>query len=132
MILLSPTPRGARLGRRLAVQQLADWGWYTRLPEAEHVIAELANNAATHGRVAGRSFRLALTLTEAGRLRIELTDTRGDAPPGPAQLPAAGPESESESESGRGLALVEALSTRWGTELGPSPHKTVWAELDGC
>lgn len=128
MILLSSTPRGARLGRRLAVQQLANWGWHSRLAEAEHVIAELANNAATHGRVPGRDFRLALTLTEAGGLRIELTDTRGEAPPGPAQLPSP----EAESESGRGMALVEALSTRWGTELGPTPHKTVWAELDGC
>ncbi|MFG2503816.1 ATP-binding protein [Streptomyces sp. NPDC048441] len=126
-ILLSATPRGARLGRRLAVQQLTDWGWRTQLPAAEHVIAELANNAATHGRVPGRSFRLELTLTDVGTLRIEVTDTRGAAAMPPvAQFPSP------EAESGRGLLLVEALSARWGTELGPSPHKTVWAELDRC
>lgn len=36
---------------------------------------------------------------------------------------------DADSESGRGLLLVEALSVRWGTERGPFPRKTVWAEV---
>ncbi|MFF8275419.1 ATP-binding protein [Streptomyces lateritius] len=89
---------------------------------ATHVVAELTANAATHGRVAGRSFRLALRAGQ-GVLRIEVTDTRGE------DLPRVRPACP-EGDSGRGLLLVETLADRWGVGLGPVPRKTVWAELD--
>ncbi len=54
-LLLSPTPRGARLARLLAAEQLRSWG--LPLSPAEQIVAELAANAATHGRVPGRDFR---------------------------------------------------------------------------
>ncbi|WDV56828.1 ATP-binding protein [Streptomyces coeruleorubidus] len=115
-LLLSPTLRGARLARLLATEQLRTWG----LPSApgEQIVAELATNAATHGRVPGRDFRL--TLYVVGKtLRIEVTDTRGDRLPRVAQpSPYA--------DSGRGLLLVDALSDRWGVAPGPYPRKTVW------
>ncbi|WP_324787502.1 ATP-binding protein [Streptomyces sp. H51] len=118
-VLLSSTPRGARLARLLAVDALRSWG----LPheKASHVVAELAANAATHGRVPGRSFRLTLYVVGA-TLRIEVTDTRGDRLPA-RQVPDA------VAESGRGLVLVEALADRWGVTEGRFPRKTVWAEL---
>ncbi|MGW1889771.1 ATP-binding protein [Streptomyces sp. NPDC002004] len=119
-VLLSPTPRGARLGRLLATEQLRSWGF--PLEPAANVVAELAANAATHGRVPGRDFRLTLHVA-AGTLRIEVTDTRGD------RLPCAQPVAP-DAESGRGLVLVEALADRWGVTPGPHPRKTVWAELD--
>ncbi|MEU7294010.1 ATP-binding protein [Streptomyces exfoliatus] len=122
-VLLSPTPRGARLARLLAVEWMRDHGVpYGVREAATQVVAELATNAATHGRVAGRSFRLAL-LGHEGALRIEVTDTRGE------DLPRLQPPF-AEGDSGRGLLLVEALADRWGTALGPVPRKTVWAELD--
>ncbi|BFO22535.1 hypothetical protein SHKM778_89230 [Streptomyces sp. KM77-8] len=49
---------------------------------ARQIIAELAANAATHGRVAGRDFRLTLYVA-ADTLRIEVTDTRGERLPDP-------------------------------------------------
>ncbi|MEU6222767.1 ATP-binding protein [Streptomyces sp. NPDC047042] len=116
--LLPPTPRGARQARPLAVRQLRDWG--LPLDPAEHLVAELAANVVTHGRVPGRDFRLALYVVGA-TLRIEVTDTRDDVLPG---VRVVGPE----SESGRGLVIVGALAERWGVELGPRPRKTVWAE----
>ncbi|WP_328562524.1 ATP-binding protein [Streptomyces coelicoflavus] len=118
-VLLSSTPRGARLARLLAVDTLRSWG----LPHerASHVVAELAANAATHGRLPGRSFRLTLYVIGA-TLRVEVTDTRGDRLPAP-QVPNA------EGESGRGLLLVEALADRWGVTEERFPRKTVWAEL---
>ncbi|MFM9444614.1 ATP-binding protein [Streptomyces acidiscabies] len=118
--LLSPTPRGASRARQLTAEQLRRWG--TPLTPATQIVAELATNAATHGRVAGRSFRLALHLAD-DILRLELTDTRGDDLP---QLPTL----TEESDSGRGLLLVDSLATRWGWREGPSPCKTVWAEVD--
>ncbi|WJV48423.1 ATP-binding protein [Streptomyces flavofungini] len=121
-IRLSSTPRGARLARRAAVSQLQLWG----LPfePAQHIVAELASNAVRHGYVPGRDFRLTLRLTEGGVLRVEVTDTYTERLPRPQGRVAP------EAESGRGLLLVEALATRWGTEVGPAPGKTVWAEVD--
>ena len=80
---LSTTPRGAHLARLLATEQLHAWG--LPLDPAVHVVAELAANAATRGRVPGRGFRLTLYVV-ADTLRIEVTDIgcdrafRGPAP----------------------------------------------------
>ncbi|MBB6415518.1 ATP-binding protein [Streptomyces sp. AK010] len=119
-LLLSPTPRGARLARLLATEQLRAWGM--PLDPAGQIVAELATNAATHGRVPGRDFRLTLYVV-GGTLRIEVTDTRGDRLPHPTR-PAP------DATSGRGLLVVAALADRWGVAPGPHPRKTVWAEVD--
>ncbi|WP_405871960.1 ATP-binding protein [Streptomyces sp. NBC_00005] len=118
-VLLSPTPRGARIAHLLAAEQLRTWE--VPLEKATQVVAELAANAATHGRVPGRDFRVTLYIV-ADTLRIEVSDTRGD------RLPRLAPGGL-EAESGRGLVLVDALADRWGVAEGPYPRKTVWAEL---
>lgn len=126
----SSTPRGARLARRLTVLQLDRWG----LPpggepsdRAVSVVAELAANAVTHGRVPGRDFELALTRLTGGVLRIEVSDTRGERrPPMPGCLGAPRPD----EESGRGLLLMEALADRWSVHDRLPVGKTVRAELD--
>ncbi|MFD5235832.1 ATP-binding protein [Streptomyces tendae] len=110
-VQLSPTPRGARLARLLATEQLRAWGLL--LDPARLLVAELANNAADHGRVPGRDFRLTLYVV-GDILRIEVTDTRGQELPAP-QKPA------SDAESGRGLLLVEALAHRWGVRTRTWP-----------
>ncbi|WP_432004927.1 ATP-binding protein [Streptomyces parvus] len=118
-VQLSATRRGARLARLLATEQLRSWG--LPLEDASLVIGELATNAALHGYVPGRDFRITLSVY-GDVLRIEVADTRGD------RLPEKR-DPDAESECGRGLLLVEALSVRWGTEHGPFPRKTVWAEV---
>ncbi|MEV7322421.1 ATP-binding protein [Streptomyces sp. NPDC093970] len=117
---LSSTPRGARLARLLAAEQLRAWG--LPLEPATQIVAELAANAATHGRVPGRDFDLTLYVV-GDTLRIEVTDTRG------GRLPHTEPPAP-EAESGRGLLLVEALADKWGVSPGLPPRKTVWAEID--
>ncbi|MFJ6798936.1 ATP-binding protein [Streptomyces sp. NPDC091268] len=117
---LAATPLGARQARRLAVEQLDAWGLPSEGPAL--IVAELAANAVTHGRVPGRDFRIGLALVD-GVLRIEVADTRGDRVPGIRDsVPGA--------ESGRGLVLVDALADRWGVDRGLPPGKSVWAELD--
>jgi len=118
-VQLSPTPRGARLARLLATEQLRSWD--LPLDPAAHIVAELAANAITHGRVPGRDFHLMLYVI-ADTLRIEVTDTRGDRAPQP-QRP------DPDAKSGRGLMLVGALAHRWGVTPGLPPRKTVWAEV---
>ncbi|MFE7836910.1 ATP-binding protein [Streptomyces sp. NPDC057474] len=129
-IRLSATSRGARLARHLTAEQLHRWGWPygTEANDTSALlVAELATNAVLHGRVRGRDFRLRLTLYPADpALRIEVTDARPDRrPPTPGTLPPPPPD----LDSGRGLVLVEALSTHWGTTCGDPYTKTVWCEV---
>ncbi|QHY99000.1 hypothetical protein SSPS47_28250 [Streptomyces sp. S4.7] len=128
----SSTPLGARLARHLAVHQLHAWNipYGSEVSEAAAlVVAELAANAATHGRVPGRDFELGLRLATAPDvLRIEVSDTRGERrPPGPGRLPPTPPV---DARSGRGLLIVEALASRWEVVDRVPVGKTVRAELD--
>ncbi|WP_262705008.1 MULTISPECIES: ATP-binding protein [Streptomyces] len=120
-LLLSATRKGARLARLLATERLRSWG----LPfeTAALIIAELAANAALHGRVPGRNFRLTLTVT-GDTLRIEVRDPRVE------RLPSICPKDgmNAPGEHGHGLLLVEELADRWGV-VPELICKTVWAEL---
>ncbi|MCK1795656.1 ATP-binding protein [Streptomyces sp. XM4193] len=126
--LLSSTRRGARLARLIGTAELRSWDVPFELyARAESVIAELAANAAFHGRVPGRSFRLTLRFTPpAGPLRIEVTDARGDLQPRPRPTPA---DTDEPASTGRGLALVTALTDHWDTVPHPPGGKTVRATL---
>lgn len=124
----SSTPRGARLARRLALHQLDAWGMpygSTASDSVAVLVAELAANAVTHGRVPGRDFELAVRLL--GRtLRIEVSDTRGELRPPVQGVAAPAPL----AEDGRGLLLVEAFADRWEVLDRVPVGKTVVAELD--
>jgi anti-sigma regulatory factor (Ser/Thr protein kinase) len=122
------TPLGARSARLAALDRLAAWGvprGGTASDTAALLVAELAANAATHGRVAGRDFELRLS-TAPGLLLIEVSDTREERrPPGPGAVPFP----RADAESGRGLLLVEALADRWCVEERDGLGKTVRAEI---
>ncbi|MBK3597083.1 MULTISPECIES: ATP-binding protein [Streptomyces] len=126
--LLSSTRRGARLARLLAGTELRTWGAPQDLTErAELVVAELAANAVLHGLVPGRCFRLTLAYDPAaGRLRVEVTDARGETHPQP---PPADTEPGAPHTGGRGLLLVAALTDHWDCVPHPPGGKTVRAEL---
>ncbi|MFJ2603469.1 ATP-binding protein [Streptomyces sp. NPDC091279] len=86
------------------------------------LVDELMSNAVTHGRVPGvTGRRVRLTLARTGEvLRVEVRDTQSD------RLPHLH-KAERDEERGRGLAIVDALSSAWGVTrevIG----KTVWAE----
>jgi anti-sigma regulatory factor (Ser/Thr protein kinase) len=130
----SATRRGARLARRLAMQQLDAWDipYGTDASDAiALIVAELASNAVFHGYVPGRDFAVLLehrpgTAGVPGTVRIEVHDALGerrDVRPAPKA-----PEGEAEADRGRGLLLVEALADRWGVCERVGAGKTVWAE----
>jgi anti-sigma regulatory factor (Ser/Thr protein kinase) len=124
--LFSATPRGARLARLLAVQQLEQWGWPSGCAVSESaalVVAELAANAVTHGHVQGRGFRLTIDVEAPDILRIEVVDSRGDRPP------LARRTASTTDEAGRGLLIVDALAERWGCGPWAPSGKVVWAEI---
>lgn len=125
------TPRGARLARRLVSHRLHEWGhpYNTTANDTVTLLAaELTANAVRHGHIPGRDFHVRLTVdadadADATTIRIEVTDTRTE------RIPAlASPTPD--AEAGRGLLLVAALATHWGTTPRvAAPGKTVWAEI---
>ncbi|MFJ3665549.1 ATP-binding protein [Streptomyces sp. NPDC090106] len=122
----SPAPRGARLARHLASHQMNAWGWpygSAAHDAVELIVAELAANAVTHGRVPGRDAELRLSASARdGWVRVEVSDARGE------RLPVPGSQDRSLAVGGRGLALVAALAEQWGVASRPgAPGKTVWA-----
>ncbi|MET8630775.1 ATP-binding protein [Kitasatospora sp. NPDC004669] len=129
---LAGTPKGAATCRRIARRQLTFWGLNSTHTEPFYsallIVAELAANAITHGRIPGRGFELHLALTTTARrgttLRIEISDPKGD------RLPVLPTVHVPNAQSGRGLTLIDALCDRWGTIPRHPSSKTVWAELD--
>lgn len=89
------------------------------LSHAVHDVAlaagELATNAAEH---AETPFEVAVTVAEC--IRIEVAD-------GSTEWPIRR-DFGLDDERGRGIALVELVSSRWGVEETPT-GKRVWAEL---
>ena len=113
-------PHASREARNAARVVLQDWSVPTSLLEdALLVISELVTNAVRH---AGTASTLELQLGQTGELlRISLTD-ESDAEPQVRRL-------HPHSEDGRGMAILAALSDRWGVE--PEGHgKRVWWEVD--
>jgi anti-sigma regulatory factor (Ser/Thr protein kinase) len=126
----SSTPRGVRLARHLALEQLHAWGLaYDATPAraVELVVAELCANAVRHGSVAGRDFELRLTVEANAVARVEVSDARHEAFP-PTDFPMP-PQAGDVPESGYGLRLVAALAHRWGAAPRTPTGKTVWAEV---
>ena len=97
--------------------------WLRRLGADEETVeiamlltSELTGNAVLHGRG-----EVSLTLsTSADTLRVEVRD-------GSPSLPRLR-QPELYDASGRGLHIVDALATRWGTEPD-AETKAVWFEL---
>jgi anti-sigma regulatory factor (Ser/Thr protein kinase) len=84
--------------------------------EAGVVVSELLSNAA-----GARRSRIALRLdVHHGGIRIEIYDD-GPGVPVERQVPV-------DEVGGRGLRIVDSLSTSWGTILRPA-GKCVWSEM---
>lgn len=118
-MLFTATPQGANLARRIAVKRLRWWGITPDTPAL--LIGELVANAVMHTRPRPHQDYF-LRLAASGRsLRIEVADVTPDRRP-ELRKPA------DNAENGRGLVLVDAISSAWGVSRRPT-GKTVWCEL---
>ena len=113
---LRPEPASAGLARRFVGATLTEW----QLTDVSDVItllaSELVTNAILHARSA-MELRLARV---DNRVRVEVRDS---SPIEPVLRVY-----EDEAMTGRGLALVESFSSRWGVEPTPA-GKAVWFEV---
>lgn len=119
---LPGSPHSARMARFYLRAALAYHGLGGYADDAETVASELIANAVTHA--PAPVVTLALTwLQVSGALGIVVTD--------PSPLPPVKRDLGKDTEHGRGLHIVEALSTRWGWQPR-DPGKAVYAILTRC
>jgi anti-sigma regulatory factor (Ser/Thr protein kinase) len=86
-------------------------------------VSELAANAIAHtASGAGGVFAVEVRRPADGRAVVAVTDAGGPGEPSVR-------ETDELAEGGRGLALVAALSSRWGHHTAPGGGRTVWAEV---
>jgi len=99
------------------------WALLKALEPLVLVVSELVGNAVRHGRP---PFQLRLRRT--GReVRVDVHDEAADSAPDLSRPATAG---DPAAESGRGLFLVEAVSSDVGVDQIPGDGKCVWAIVD--
>ncbi|KIF68026.1 hypothetical protein HY68_04150 [Streptomyces sp. AcH 505] len=105
--------------RHLLLRHLQAWRLTDLADSAPLVLSELVTNAVQHGRVPGRLIETRFERLVGG-VRIEVHDA-GDTKP-QLRTPTA------DDDSGRGLALVDALTNGcWGVSGRAGVGKLVWA-----
>jgi anti-sigma regulatory factor (Ser/Thr protein kinase) len=102
--------------RRFLRDVLAEWDVSGFDLAAPQVLTELVTNAALHARSA---YTVHLRVEPDGLL-VEVTDS-SPALPQPRHYGTG-------ATTGRGIALVEALSASWGVQSSPT-GKTVWCQV---
>jgi anti-sigma regulatory factor (Ser/Thr protein kinase) len=122
LLQLGALPTAVGCGRQHTRFVLMEWGLGHLVDDAVLIASELLTNALQASQALGNSPPIALRLLandeqliiEAWDQWVEdyaLTRTSGD------------------DEHGRGLAVIDALSNRWGTGRLSDDYKVVWAEL---
>ncbi|MEU1126546.1 ATP-binding protein [Streptomyces sp. NPDC005899] len=118
---LPAQPESVAGARQLTRARLAQW----RLGGDTHdaavlIVSELVTNAVVH---TGSTRVLCELRCDGGRLRVSVQD-QGHQPGGPRLSRTA------DDEHGRGLLLVDSMSSAWGShDAGDSSGRIVWAEL---
>jgi anti-sigma regulatory factor (Ser/Thr protein kinase) len=113
---LPPDPSSATRARALAREQLGPSCSDDMIDTVALLVTELVTNAILHARTP-----LQLTLeSHPGHVRICVEDASSERP--------AVQSYEPDAVTGRGLALVQQLSSSWGVDVTPA-GKVVWCEV---
>ncbi|OIK03948.1 hypothetical protein BIV23_19025 [Streptomyces monashensis] len=119
-------PSSASVARLSARTTLACWGLEAMADDVVSVVSELVTNAVQHARAAcllpdePGTCRLTLERPDRHTVWLSVTDPSGRR--------VRRREAADDAETGRGLAIVNALASRWLVQ--PSRNgKTVWVEL---
>lgn len=116
------TAESVPAARRFARTTVEDWGLPELADPAELVTSELASNAILHAR--HTAFRVTLRRLSDDQVQVAVIDRS-------STLPRQADPGDDE-DHGRGLAIVDALSLKWGAEpmwWGTQKGKRVWADL---
>jgi hypothetical protein len=127
---LAALPSVVPQARHYIRDTLAAWGLNRVSDDIELIACELLNNAisACTALPAPASAELSspvsvglLVAVDRDRLIVTVRDASAEGP--------VRPDRDDNAVTGRGLAIVEALSSTWGWEPAP-PGKVVWAAVD--
>ena len=113
---VGPELEDVRTARRFVSSTLDEWGIPGR-DDVALVTSELVTNALTH---ASHPVALAIQRDEHC-LRLEVSN-------GSAIIPVIR-ELDPARPGGRGMAIVQSLTTAWGAVSSPGGGKTVWVEF---
>lgn len=116
-VIFLPVPQAVAAVRRFIRAALNDWHDQAALTDATLAISEMATNAVLH---AHSPFRVLVQRRPAGVLVAVEDVGAGRARQRVAETTASG---------GRGLAIVQAVADRWGTDPLERGN-VVWAEFD--
>ncbi|WP_420802844.1 ATP-binding protein, partial [Streptomyces adustus] len=108
-MLLPCEPAAVQRARRFVSRALETWNMHQLTADAQLIVSELLTNTIDHTPCPTAAVTVQRPLTH--RTRLTVTDV-GVGIGVPTLSPA-----DDTSERGRGLVLVEALSTRWGCNL---------------
>jgi len=114
---LASHPTTPRLAREFVTTTLEGWGCDGVGDVVRLLTSEVVTNAMRH---AGSDIDVVMSAT-AESVRVEVHDHSPEVP----RLVAAAPD----AETGRGLTLVQALTTGWGVEREIDDGKAVWFEV---
>lgn len=114
---LPPDTASVAAARHYVEKVLSDWGVDGASWTCTQLISELATNAVIHART---EFVIEVS-RHADVLRVCVQDA-SQVPPGLRRY-------AEDSTTGRGLRLVESMSSNWGVSKAPL-GKTIWFEID--
>lgn len=115
---LPSVPESAGVARRMVSNTLRAWDLNDLVEAGTLIVSELVTNSVDH--TPCRLLRLGVSRPSPRIVRIGVADRSRLLPE--MGTPAA------DAEQGRGLALIDALSWRWGSDQRDW-GKLVWAEL---
>ena len=118
-IELAANPRSVAEARRWSCAAAVEAGFAIEVDTIELLVSELVSNVVLHART---PCQLVFSASPE-RLRIEVRD-------GSSALPARSSTVDPMALSGRGMVLVDTLSTAHGSEPLPGGGKLVWFELE--
>jgi len=122
LLELGALPTAVGCGREHARLVLTEWGLGHLIDDAVLIASALLTNALQASQALGNSTPIALRLLASDeQLIIEAWDQwveNYDFKRAPG-----------DGEHGRGLAVIDALSNRWGTGRLSDDYKVIWAEL---
>jgi hypothetical protein len=121
-LAFEPVPGAPAQAREVVRATCQQWGLASLSPDLELVASELVTNVVLYARTAG-AMEL---LHQDGFLRLRVTDGSSQPPESfPGGMPPGG---AMPMDHGRGLPLVQLLSTAWGCLIDHrGPGKVVWA-----
>ncbi|MFI6690535.1 ATP-binding protein [Streptomyces sp. NPDC050433] len=113
------TARSALPARSLVRTALEAWGLEHLGDTGALVVTELLSNSVTHT----RTYSIRVTVSRPGEtfVRIAVADDS-------KTIPTLRTTTDDHEETGRGLAIIDALTWRWGTDLLLG-GKRVWGDL---